>query len=216
LAFIANAQDFKVIEETKDYILKECDSVYFWNNGLEPKFEFDNGSLNIEKREHIYKLPLDNGKLYILKDKGYSEKYWEYSKPGSRKHEKRYIYYGLNKSTNKYLVSESTYPFVHKWYLISKGNGKSEKLKDEPRYSPSHLFYAYGYNCINNNNSSEIYFKCIKSNKVCKIKIHREYQENLEWINDYSFMFSEFLFDKIKDIRYSGKYYIVQIKQIKQ
>ena len=34
------AQNFKVIEETKDYILKVADSVYYYSHGLPPKEDF--------------------------------------------------------------------------------------------------------------------------------------------------------------------------------
>ena len=58
LAFIGNAQDFKVIEETKDYILTECDRAFYYSYGLPPKDDF------VLDKNH-YKVMFDDTLYYI-------------------------------------------------------------------------------------------------------------------------------------------------------
>jgi hypothetical protein len=62
LVLNGNAQDFKVIEETRDYILKECDSGYYYTYGLPMKDDFVIDTTVIHKKKKQCKLPLNNGK----------------------------------------------------------------------------------------------------------------------------------------------------------
>ena len=72
-ASIANAQDFKVIKDTTDYILKEVDSIYYYTHGIEPKNDFVIDTTKIHKVKGVIRLPIDNGKEVVFRDEEESD-----------------------------------------------------------------------------------------------------------------------------------------------
>src|ERR1035438_5599323 len=111
---ITNAQDFKVIKDTKDYILKEVDSVYYYTHGIEPKNDFVIDTTKIHKVNGVLKLPLDNGQIFKLKDI-INKKNSNFS---------FYNYIGYNSRLNIYLAWEQIPRYDEGiWFIIHKTNG---------------------------------------------------------------------------------------------
>src|ERR1039458_6209663 len=117
LALMVNAQDFKVIEETKDYILKECDSVYYYSHGLPPKDDFVIDTTKIHKVNGVLKLPMDNGKEMVFKD-GVADR-WENGKYAGPK-DLLDEYYSKNLKMYAIIQYESCVPI----YLINQQNNE--------------------------------------------------------------------------------------------
>ena len=107
LAFIVNGQNFKVIKENDDYILKEVDSVYYFTHGIEWKDNFVLDSLVVHKMNNLFKMPLDNGKVVELKDKFSKEQ-------GNIEF---YHYNSDNKNSGFYLI-KNFYPDDHRSFFL--------------------------------------------------------------------------------------------------
>ena len=184
-----------VIEETKDYILKECDSVYYYSHGLPPKDDFVLDTTKIHKVNGVLKLPLDNGKEVVFRD------IW------NKKIEvNEYLYRGINKSLGYYLVEG----IIGEWeenYLINTKNGVIDSIQRKPNFSLSGIYFGYCY-YFYVTMEANVRFKNIKKNKTCKITLENEGQAGFKWLNDNSFLFISSNFT----LNSKNKYYKVQIK----
>lgn len=195
--FVVNlsAQNFKVIEETKDYILKECDSAYYYSHGLPPKDDFVIDTTKIHKVNGILKLPLDNGKEVVFRDTS-----------------SIYSYHGENKKKGYYLLDGMQRNHKIFYYLIDNKNGIIDSLEcNMPLFSPT-IFYAYNINCYKTTREN-LFFKNTKSNMKISLRLDGVNPYGLKWIDDFSFEFytwnnANYIMNYPID-----KYYLVQIKQ---
>jgi hypothetical protein len=202
LAIFVPAQNFKVIKETDDYILKECDSVFYYSHGIEPKDDFVLDTTKIHKVNGVLKLPLDNGKKVELKD-SLSIQYWQ---------EKVY------KSKNYYFVNEGAYFINTKRYLVDKKNCNIEYVENIPIISPNSKYYGY---CFINTNSavSGVIFKNLLTNEITidslgyMVAMEVNPSPIFKWINDNSFMYYTYWAKDIKFEFLPRKYYLVEIKK---
>ncbi len=189
------AQNLKVIKETDDYILKECDSVFYYTHGMEPKDDFVLDTTKIHKVNGVLKLPLDNGKEVVFRDHESLD-------------EGPFIYYnykGENKKAGHYLIDESL-PDLYYGYLVNTKTGTIDTIEKEPTYSPKYKSYAYCVVHIGYVLQGYLIFKNIKSDNETRIELNHELPYMLNWINEKSFVF--YTYDGTK-----RKYYLVQIKQ---
>ena len=180
LAFISNAQDFKVIEETKDYILKECDSVYYYTHGLPPKDDFVIDTTKINKINGVLKLPLDNGKEVVFKNR-ITER-WDsgkYKGLGDLLEE----YYSKNLNMYAIFQYESCLPI----YLINKQNGDIDTVSCKiPIFSPTNLYYFYCACCCKaSSNQKNIFFKKVISRKKIGLDFYGSYPDYFNWVDDF-------------------------------
>ena len=195
VAFGVHAQDFKVIKETKDYILKECDSAYYYTHGLPPKDDFVIDTTKIHKVNGVLKLPLDNGKEVVFRDENTI-----------------YSYHGENKKQGYYLLDAMGLKHINFYYLIDKKNGMIDSLEcNMPIFSPT-IFYAYNIDCYKKIGAN-LFFKNIKSNKKICLNLAGGAPFGIKWIDDFSFELytwnnTNYIYNYPKD-----KYYLVQIKQ---
>ncbi len=202
MAFNGNAQNFKVIEETKDYILKECDSGYYYSHGLPPKDDFVIDTTKIHKVNGVLKLPLDNGKEVVFRDEGNEPNYMI----------RKNSYGGKNRKWNYFLVNSNFYDEGGFSLLINSKNGATDTVFDKPVFSPNAIHYGYDYSSYM---GGDIYvcYKNLNQNKAYKILMEDLAPMNIKWLNDYSFIFignlPDFMVTKYKH----KKYYLVQIKQ---
>ena len=209
LAINANAQDFKVIEETKDYILKEVDSAYYYTHGIEPKDDYEINSFNDNKKGNALKLPIENGKFIELRDSFNYQTYkgWDYylwPQNGMSK------YYLVRKGFGK---SERTDLF-----LINKENGNIDTIDRMPVFSPNILFYCHCHYSIDVPYNHYLTVKNIKENKNYVVRIfNSEYNTTelpckIKWVDNSSFIFNAYILNQRKDKRGVNKYYLFQIK----
>ncbi len=202
LAINMPAQDFKVIKETDDYILKECDSVFFRNNGIFIYKEFKLDTTGKFKTDgSILRLPLYNNKYAEFKDTVI-----EFFNHG----EGEFKFYGENNSHEYYLV-EGNYTNPG-FYLINKKNGDIDTLPDFPHFSPSGSCYCLCYDPMWEGGVNVI-FKNLKTDKEVNIDFNNPSPCCVMWINDSSFMFAWFHRFGITKIDNISKYYLVQIKK---
>ncbi len=202
LAFNANAQNFKVIEETKDYILKECDSAYYYTHGIEQKDEFEYDTTLIHLNEMV---------PYVLMDDGKKQAIFEYNclQKNNPNFNVRYL---VNKRSGYYLYS---YTDGNKtsYELINKRNGKSERLEcNKPLFSPDNLFYAYNIDCYKTG-GNKVFYKNTKSKGAVGFSFFSGAPMGLKWINNYSFMFWAAPDNRENSYLNLKKYYLVKIKQ---
>ena len=211
LAFIGNAQDFKIIEETKDYILKVADSVYYYTHGLPPKDDFViDTTLNKDFLGMPY-FKLDNGKNF-----GIAIIYYNCLKQDTIGLK---IFYYLNKKFGYYLYADNK-NYKDSFLLINRHNGNYEYVKGVPHFSPEGKYY--GYNFLNKQ-TSEMNLCIKKFNKKKSIllnignKVTRLFNTGIyiKWIDDYSFLFKSKFEATVyfKDKKIQDKYYLIQIKQ---
>ncbi len=196
------AQDFKVIEETKDYILKVADSGYYYAHGLPPKDDFVLDTTKIHKVNGVLKLPLDNGKEVVFRDTYDTNDYADFG----------YTYKGFNKKANCYLVLGLHKIDFIKYLLVYKTNGNIDTCRMNPVYSPK--VKNYGYFIIEEYpEGGNIIFKNLKTQKTVKIKINKEFPVDFRWIDNKKFVFYTCHWnDPHKHIKLR-EYYLVQIKQ---
>ena len=209
LAITANAQYFNVIEETKDYILKECDSAYYYTHGIEPKDDFIIDTTKIKKVNGVLKLPLDNGKELIFRDTIVDK-----NPDLFRNH-----YKGEDQKNGYYLMGQYYSNEHYELYLIDKKNGTKEHIENAPNYSPSSIYFVY---CLHFESLSavEIIIKNINSKKWFNLKLDYyigncwNSTNQFKWLSDNIFVFNtEFSINKEGRIIGSKKYYVVKIKQ---
>ncbi len=202
LAINANAQDFKVIEETKDYILKEVDSAYYYSHGLPPKDDFIIDTTKIKKVNGVLKLPLDNGKEVVFTN-NLDNPDIDYQ---------QYMYLGYDKDIKYFLVIQKLVNIRH--LLVNQKNGIIDtSLFDSFIFSPSKLFYAYFSAEYITSYFELVFFKNINTGNVIKIKLNNEAYDQILWKDDFSFMFYSKFYDRIIKEWIIKKYYLLQIKQ---
>jgi hypothetical protein len=209
MAFMVNGQDFKVIKETNDYMLKEVDSVYYFTHGIEPKNDFViDTNVNYWKKGELT-LKFDNGKGLIYTADGH------YSEEGLKI---KITYMGCNKILNDYLVFQGYYNQyegrceIKTYYLINKSNGEIDELYAQPLFNPSYNYYLFA--------SRNITFKNLKTNVKNNIifvkdsvSIEDEVTFYFKWVNDISFEFQSQHWDDELGAVSPTKYYLVQIKK---
>src|SRR5271170_5877215 len=111
LAFIGNAQDFKVVKEKKHYVLKEINKAYFDTNGIETKNEFVIDTSVVFKENGILKLVMENGRFIKLRDR-----------IGLNSNCSRiFSYRGYDNRGKNYLVEGNTFAHHH-YYLVNKNS----------------------------------------------------------------------------------------------
>jgi hypothetical protein len=196
-----HSQDFKVIGETKDYILKECDSVYYYSHGLPPKDDFVLDTAINNHKNGILKLALNNGK------------YIEFGDTLTLEHLGEILtcnYYGLNKINGCYLVGIYYCCMDFRAYLINNSYGYIDTLENLPSFSPSNE------RCINNFVEYKPYeegivLRDIKTKNIFRVILNNKYEKvcrawityQYKWINNESVLIKTSPFNK---------YYLVQIK----
>lgn len=208
MAFIANAQDFKVIKDTTDYVLKEVDSGYFYTYGIKEKYVFDEDYEGINFENGILKLSIENGKFVEIINKdsiNKNRKPYPYNKSN--------IYVVKSKRLKKYWVTDF-YQTFKGHYLINMENGTIDTLDDAPTYSPSFLYYGYCYYQYSDPNYRYVLFKNVNTGVVNKIYWKEEDEEpfRFRWLDDKSFMFDSNFSNLPKHNFIRHKYYLVEIK----
>jgi len=195
-------QEFKVIEETKDYILKECDSGYYYSHGMKEKnlFKVDSSLLFMENGLH--KLKMGNGKFATLKGPE------SFKSPEDLKFDE---YYGYNKKAGYYLFRTSLgEPDI--FYLTDDKNEYIEFAIESPLISPGFKYYYKGlFARYNGMNGIEVVN--FKTKKKIQIKTTDEFLHQIKWINDDYFLFYTNHFDQSNGWKHVITYYLVQIKQ---
>ena len=216
VAFIADGQEFKVIRDTTDYVLKEVDSGYYYTHGVDAKNDFVIDSNIIKKKNGKFSLPLDNGKLWDLPSSFYNRKY---SLTISD------FYLGENKKIDYYLIKQDAGK-LNEYWLVNKKAAKF-KSKDErcevfhsyPIFSPSNMLYGnvldYSWNkegCVEvwSLQNPDVIFS---TKKWIWIRVPNEYTNSFKWIDDTKFLFSTNLYNREKQKYTNGKYYLIQIKK---
>ena len=202
LAYIVNGQDFKVIKETDDYILKEVDSGYYYNHEIKAKNNFVFDTTNIHKVDGVLRLPLDNGKEVVFKD----------TMDMTHLDIRNYKLIENNNKLNSYMIEGDFYE-RGAYYLINKKTGLIDTLYGKPIYSPSNKFYGYTFAYKIETFISEVRFKNIISNKKNIITFDYELPYKLKWIDDNTFIFyTNYWNTPAYKILYN-KYYLVEIKK---
>ena len=209
LVLMVNAQELQFIEETKDYILKECDSVYYYSHGLPPKDDFVLDTTKIHKVNGVLTLPLDNGKEVEVKNTE------SYGKKPSKKFE---LYFGENKMSGYYLLGESLEEgdvcgYGNVYYLVNKRNGKVESVGRYPFFSPTNLFFGFIFLKNYWLEKGGIKYINLQSKKTSKIRLKKGLPIEFKWLDDRSFLFSTISWIGTKQELTIMKYYLVQIKQ---
>jgi hypothetical protein len=201
VAFGVHAQNFKVIEDTKDYILKECDSVYYYSHGLPPKDDFVLDTSKIHKVNGVLKLPLDNGKEVVFKD----------SIGGDEERSEIYIYKGYNSKLKNYLIEQCAFRFCN-YFIVNKLKGITDTLVSEPVYSPSYINLGYIQGTVEWGIFGNIGFENLKTHKKCVIHYDDILPYNFKWINDNSFVYYTDVYEQPYGSRPANIYYLLQIK----
>ncbi len=196
------AQDFKVIEETKDYILKVADSGYYYAHGLPPKDDFVLDTTKIHKVNGVLKLPLDNGKEVVFRDTVDSLNY-NYAE---------YKFKGISKKLAFYLITQhSTYLGTD--LIVHVNTGKIDTMVSSQSkliYSPSFIYYCNYLLSWQNPPGGIIIIKNIKTpKKEISISLPGYYFDEIKWNDDKSFVCLGIYWDYKPPI----KYYLIQIKQ---
>jgi len=205
-AFLANAQNFKVIQETDDYILKEIDSAFYYSHGNKPHDDFIIDSSKIYITHNGFKLPLDNGKFVEFKGEYINEYYTD----------PNYHYYGENKQIGYYKVS-SCKGLTIKFYLVNKKNGEIDTINFEPPvFSPTNKYYLYFYPWRLQTTKAMVIFKNIytkNQNYLFFDKDMPSFYNDLKWINDNSFVFYTDTINKERTNTGILKYCLLEIKE---
>ena len=202
LVLMVNAQDFKVIEETKDYILKECDSGYYYSHGLPMKDDFVKDTSLRKVDDGEWNLPLDNGKEIELI--GLSKKH--------RSKNKTFYLDGYDSLHRNYLLRVQLLEGLE-WLLINKVNGKIDTLFGIPIYSPSGLFYGSSIFLSNYLPVKFLIFVNSITNNGIGVYVKDESPFDIKWLNDYSALFYTTWAYTSTNGLHPKKYYLVQIKQ---
>jgi len=204
-SLITNAQSFKVIQETDDYILKDIDSAYYWSQGTRPHDDFVIDSSKTYKANNVIKLPLDNGK--------FAEFHEELSNGVCC--EKYFNYYGENKKIGYYKVS-STEGLAIINYFVNKKNGTIDTLIENPEFSPTNQYYVSLYAGWSHTHKSLVLFKNINTNNQSHLfleHIYPYYYNNVKWINNNTFIFRADTDDEKQHKMIAKKYFLLQIKE---
>jgi len=205
---IADGQEFKVIKETNDYILKELDSGYYSTHGIRAKNGFVRDKKKTYKENGILRLPLNNGKFLEYRDSILVSTNYPKGICGLEMVDKQHGFY-----------------IVDKWYgnndgyrvLINMDNGKTELINYTPSLSVDSNRYGYIFRTIK---SKKWFVKSInlKTNKSITIPLGKDlrcdmgYFNNLKWIDEKTFIYNTAYFDEKKKKDSPFKYYLVEIK----
>ena len=223
LVILVPAQNFKVIKETDDYILKECDSGFYNHHGIEAKRQLligeeikVNSCERILKKNNVLKLKMENGKTIKFKDHNMR---WRYP------HYEHYSFiednlwdYGENKRDGYYLIKYCINSNISMNYLlINKKNGMIDTIEGgRPFFSPNGKVYSYCYE-----DPSKIFyikFKNLGTNKISSFEIGNQMPIDkcsisiFKWIDDYSFLIYSLQYGRITP-NPLAKYYLVEIKK---
>ncbi len=188
------AQEFKIIKDTTDYILKEV-NMDFYNRYLkEDIINFNRDTPAIKKVKGVLLLPLDNGKQITLVDSpgAYNEAY------------KYFDYNAYYKKANVYFIMMHSNHGAGMYY-VNKYDGKIDTLDNIPYYSPSISYYGYCDPARGNRTSGYVKFKNLKTGKATKIDMREELTSDFRWVNDQAFVF-------YTDLNSKKRYYLVEIK----
>ena len=195
------AQEFKIIKDTSDYILKEVDSAFYYSHGIKSKGMYGSDTNMIHKTNGVLTLPLDNGKYIELCD-SFNADYYPYVK--------RFDYYGLYKQAGCYLVevymSNNT-----KYFWIDKSNGEIDTTNDYRYYSPNTNYYV-NIRTVKFGNNGFISFVKHRTSLNSIINFNKESPVEIKWLNDQSFIVYSFQYPKDGIHKYLHKYYLVEIK----
>jgi hypothetical protein len=198
---IADAQEFKIIKDTTDYVLKEVDSGYYYSHGVEAKNDFVIDTNKIHKVNGVLKLPLNNGKFVEFRDTLVSKDAYPIFE---------YLCDMYSIKLDYYLVIRR-FGHQHDPFLVNKSNGIIDSLFGIPIISPNDLYFAYAnFNYLPN----QIYvgYKDRKRNKFYSINWNGNRPRNIKWINDFSFLFEDLKAVDIREQELIIKYYRVDIK----
>ena len=196
------AQQFKVIKDTTDYVLKEVNSDYYSTHGFEASNDFVKDSTVNYKYLGIVKIPLDNGKFVAFNDTfTYEVRQWI-----------SYFYEGYSAALNCYLIKQGGTDRDH-WFLVNKSSGTKEFISDKPNYSPQKIVdgYCVGYN--EKASLGSIKFASFKTGNSTLITVNNKSPYGLKWIDDKSFLFeTDCMNKKHFPVKECG-FYLVEIKQ---
>ena len=206
-ASLANAQQFKVIKDTKEYKLMEVSSSYYNSHGIELKNDFVIDTSVIKKKNGVLRLPLLNGEFKEFND----------TLAFDTINKKRivYTYKGENKRLKLFLLYAEQNP-VAEYYLINEKNGEVDKSSGMPYFSSSNKFYANSYLRHGSEPiSAGVYFENLEDKATIYINMDSHYAYNFKWIDDYTFLFRIAVPNSLNNGDEGKRYFLVKAKKIK-
>jgi hypothetical protein len=206
-ASLANAQQFKVIKDTKEYKLMEVSSSYYNSHGIELKNDFAIDTSVIKKKNGVLRLPLLNGEFKEFND----------TLAFDTINKKRivYTYKGENKRLKLFLLYAEQNP-VAEYYLINEKNGEVDKSSGMPYFSSSNKFYANSYLRHGSEPiSAGVYFENLEDKATICINMDSHYAYNFKWIDDYTFLFRIVVPNSLNNGDEVKRYFLVKAKKLK-